>query len=221
MTHARFPGRDDDRHFAPSGPLPGHGAAAPQPTMPAPAAKPPKKKWPWIVGGVVLLVLVICGGLGAATLFAGGKAIDNGLKELEADQKGVNAVAGTVGKPTTDGNFEFTAHSIKCGVSSLGDGAIKAQGQFCLVKITVKNVGKESDFYDGSSQKAYDKSNTEYSHDAGAAALANEDSSTFLETINPGNKTDGTLVFDVPADTKITSVVLHDSFTSKGVRFTF
>jgi hypothetical protein len=220
MTHAMPPSSDGESQ-QPQQPM-NYGIPPTQQAhyAGAPAPAPRKRKWPLILG-IVVVVLLICGGIGVATLFAGGKAVTDSLQEVQDDQKGLNAVAGKLGQATTDGNFEFTAHSIKCGVPQLGDGAVKAQGQFCLVKITVKNVGKESDFYDGSSQKAYDVKGTEYSHDPGASSYANEGTSTFLESINPGNKTDGTLVFDVPAEVKITSVVLHDSLLSPGVRFTF
>jgi hypothetical protein len=43
-----------------------------------------------------------------------------------------------------------------------------------------------------------------------------ESAQTVLYEINPGNAVDGTVVFDVPKDTKIAQLELHDSpFSAK------
>jgi len=145
------------------------------------------------------------------------------VQEVDDNAAGKNAVDTTLKKPARDGKFEFTVTGMKCGVKRVGpaDFGEKAQGQFCLVDVTVKNIGDGAQTFDGSSQYAYDDEGTEFSHDSAAATYANEDDTTFLEQINPGNQVKGTLVFDVPADAKITSVVLHDSIFSGGVRVKF
>jgi hypothetical protein len=51
-----------------------------------------------------------------------------------------------------------------------------------------------------------------------AASLVIEQNQTFLEDINPGNQVKGTLVFDVPQGTKLTSIVLHESMFTAGVK---
>jgi hypothetical protein len=81
----------------------------------------------------------------------------------------------------------------------------------------VKNIGKQAQYFDGSSQKAFDADGTEYSNDGTAEIYANEDNATFLNEINPGNKAKGKLIFDVPKSTKITKLELHDSPFSGGV----
>ena len=70
----------------------------------------------------------------------------------------------------------------------------------------------------GSSQKAFDAQGAEYSNDGVAEMYANKGNATFLETINPGNQVKGRLVFDVPKNTTLTEVMLHDSPFSGGVR---
>jgi hypothetical protein len=139
---------------------------------------------------------------------------------MDENQSGKNAVAGQMNEPATDGKFEFTVTSMKCGVKEVGSQYAndKAQGQFCLIDVSVKNVGTSAEIFNDSSQKAYDDANTEYSVDSGAAIYANKDSSTFLEQINPGNTVKGKLVFDVPQGTKLTSVVLHESMFTTGVK---
>jgi hypothetical protein len=55
---------------------------------------PKKRKWPWIVGGVLLVMILGC--VGAFTLFGIGakKAVDS----LDSAQKGASTVAGQLGK---------------------------------------------------------------------------------------------------------------------------
>ncbi|WP_430502580.1 DUF4352 domain-containing protein [Micromonospora trifolii] len=124
-----------------------------------------------------------------------------------------------VGEPARDGKFEFTVKSSKCGVAKIGSEPLvqKAQGQFCLVTLNVKNIGKEAQMFDGSSQKAYAADGTEYSADTGAAIYANKNAETFLNDVNPGNQVNGVVVFDIPKNVKLTKLELHDSMFSGGV----
>ncbi|MFC0506664.1 DUF4352 domain-containing protein [Micromonospora costi] len=124
-----------------------------------------------------------------------------------------------IGQPARDGKFEFTVKSSKCGVAKVGTDLLgaKAQGQFCLVTVNVKNVGKESQMFDGSSQKAYAANGTEYSADGEAALYANKNADTFLNDINPGNQVTGVVVFDIPKNVKLAKLELHDSPFSGGV----
>ncbi|ATO13240.1 DUF4352 domain-containing protein [Micromonospora sp. WMMA2032] len=124
-----------------------------------------------------------------------------------------------VGQPARDGKFEFTVKSAKCGVSKVGTSMLgtQAQGQFCLVTLNVKNIGKESQMFDGSSQKAYGANGTEYSADGSAALYANKNAETFLNDINPGNQVTGVVVFDIPKNVKLAKLELHDSPFSGGV----
>ncbi|MER7333528.1 MULTISPECIES: DUF4352 domain-containing protein [unclassified Micromonospora] len=138
-----------------------------------------------------------------------------------AAPKGEEKAAKTakIGQPARDGKFEFTVKSSKCGVTKVGTSMLgdKAQGQFCLVTVNVKNIGKEAQLLDGGSQKAYAADGTEYSSDTEAGLYANEDQSTFFEEINPGNQVTGVFVFDIPKNVKLTKLELHDSMFSGGV----
>ena len=92
-----------------------------------------------------------------------------------------------------------------------------AQGQFCLVTVTVKNIGAEARTFDGSNQHAYGSGGVKYDNDTSAELDANTNTQTFLEQINPGNAVTGVIVFDIPKDGKIVRVELHDSAFSGGV----
>lgn len=103
-------------------------------------------------------------------------------------------------------------------VSSVEDEFLgkEAQGQFVLLHLSVENIGDESQLFDGSSQYLFDSEGREHSSD-GEAALYVENSESFLNEINPGNKVEGIVVFDIPADAVPASLRLHDSPFSGGV----
>jgi hypothetical protein len=185
---------------------------------PYPMAQPPKKKkkWPWIVGGILLVMILGCVGVVAAL----GTAANEVVETLDENAAGKNAVAGEMNQPARDGKFEFTVTKLDCGKPSVGESVLakKAQGEYCIISVTVKNIGTEAQSFDGSSQKAYDATGTQFSNDTAAELALSGDANTFLEQINPGNQVKGELVYDVPKGTKITAIELHDSFLSAGVK---
>lgn len=172
--------------------------------------------------GLLLAATVALGcGAGAADTAGSG---DTGGKASADDDAGKDdkkepAKTAKLGDKVRDGKFEFTVKSAKCGVAKVGNDLLgeKAQGQFCLVTVNVKNIGKESQAFSDSSQKAYDAAGTEYSTDSAAGIYANKDAATLFNEINPGNQVTGVLVFDIPKKVKLTKVELHDSPFSGGV----
>lgn len=159
---------------------------------------------------------------GLVALGCGAGSTDEGTSSAsDGGVKGEDKPAKTakIGQPARDGKFEFTVKSSKCGVAKVGTSMIgdKAQGQFCLITVNVKNIGKEAQTLDGSSQKALAADGTEYSSDTEAGLYANKEASTFFEEINPGNQVTGVFVFDIPKNVKLTKLELHDSMFSGGV----
>ncbi|RKF25531.1 DUF4352 domain-containing protein [Micromonospora globbae] len=156
-------------------------------------------------------------------LGCGAGATDNASSSSsdEGGAKGDEKAAKTakIGQAARDGKFEFTVKSSKCGVAKVGSDLIgdKAQGQFCLITVNVKNIGKEPQTLVDSSQKAYAADGTEYSTDSEAAIYANKDQQTLFNEINPGNQVTGVLVFDIPKKAKLAKLELHDSPFSGGV----
>jgi len=124
-----------------------------------------------------------------------------------------------LGDPVRDGKFEFVVTKVDCAKTKVGNEYLnkKAQGKFCMVSVTVKNIGKEAQLFHGSSQKAMDAQGTEFSNDGAAEMYANQDNATFLNEINPGNSAKGRLIYDVPKSVKLTKMELHDSPFSGGV----
>ncbi|WP_328460571.1 DUF4352 domain-containing protein [Actinoplanes sp. NBC_00393] len=196
---------------------------------------------PWIAGGAGVLVLLICiGALSggdttdtekasadkAAAAGTAGKPAEAATSAAAAEpvaepepQKATEEALPGIGDPVKDGKFQFTITKMVCGKKSVGSSLLnkKAQGQFCLITIKVKNIGDEAQMFAGINQKAFDAKGTEYSNDNTAEIYANSEAQTFINEINPGNSVTGKLVFDVPKSTKLTRMELHDSIFSGGV----
>lgn len=213
-------------------PAPGATAAD---SVPPSAAPTPAGKRNWfsrhkVLSGLGALIVIIIiasaagsGGDGPAQAsnddsapVAGSSA--NGQSGSKGNAEAKKANTAGLNAAVRDGKFEFTVKKLTCGKATIGGGALstKAQGQFCLLSMHVKNIGKESQLLDSSSQYAFDATGRKFDAD-GAAAIYLGDANTFLKEINPGNAIDGTLVFDIPKNAKITKVELHDSPFSGGV----
>jgi hypothetical protein len=173
--------------------------------------------------GVIILLAIIGGAVG------GGKKTNTSTSSN--GDSGKPNTAKTENKATTaklnevarDGKFEFTVASVECGKPSVGTNQYltkQAQGQFCLVNVTAKNIGSEAQTFDSSSQYLYDAAKSKFSADGTASLYANPQGSTFLNQINPGNSVSGILVFDVPKDKTPITAELHDSPFSGGVKVT-
>jgi pyruvate/2-oxoglutarate dehydrogenase complex dihydrolipoamide acyltransferase (E2) component len=237
------PSVPNDPNQSPTG-GPGYGPPPPaaHPGVEAPAPKKGRKKLVLgIVGG--LLALCCVGGTIAAVASGGDSKPEAGdstpttaaTKGKKADEKALPKAAAPKAPPTNptgrrdaspglgdavrDGKFEFTVTKVDCSRSKIGSEYLnkKAQGKFCQISLTVKNIGDEAQTFDGSSQKAMDATGTEFSNDGAAETYANQDNSTFLNEINPGNQTKGKVIFDVPKSTTLTKLELHDSPFSGGV----
>jgi hypothetical protein len=132
------------------------------------------------------------------------------------------ATTAKIGQAADDGKFEFTVTSVKCGEPSVSDstGYItkNAQGQYCLLNVSVKNIGNEAQTLDSSSQYLYNGAGQKYSSDDEATIDINPTSGTFLNNINPGNTVNGVVVFDIPKDQTPVTAELHDSALSGGVK---
>lgn len=119
-----------------------------------------------------------------------------------------------------DGKFEFVVKSITCGKSNVGsDYTTKtAQGQYCLLDVTVKNIGTEAQSLFSGNQYLYNASGSKYSADDTATLYAAPTTSSWYSNINPGNSVEGVIVFDLPKDQTPASAELHDSALSSGVK---
>jgi hypothetical protein len=127
-----------------------------------------------------------------------------------------------VGDPVRDGRFEFVVKKVTCGHDTVGQGfvTIPANGQFCLVRLTVTNISDESQAFADSFQKALGAGDAEYGANTAAGLVANQGTAVVWHTVNPGITVSGTIVYDIPREAELTGLRLHDSLFSGGVTVT-
>ena len=168
----------------------------------------------------VVLLIIIAGALGGDKTKTTTTTTKTVTSNDSTKKESKTETVAKKGEAVRDGKFEFTVNSVTCGKSSVGDQYLNknAQGQYCLVNVTVKNIGTEAQTFDSSNQFAFDAQGAKFSSDSAASFYANPQGSTFLNEINPGNSVTGDLVFDMPKDKQPVTVVLHDSAFSSGVK---
>jgi hypothetical protein len=178
-----------------------------QPTPPAPERSRTRHRYRIAAGALA----VIAAGSGAVALFAPGRPAG----------AGAGTASPAVTAPGRDGGLQFAVAGMRCGVRRVGTGdlAEAAAGEFCLVRVTVHNVGSDPQIVDGSAQQAVDTRGTRYRTDSDAEAYLDRRNAGFLDDdINPGQTVTGTLAFDVPRRTRLAWAILHQSRTTPGTR---
>jgi len=167
----------------------------------------------------VLIVLAIIGSASSGnkgTQTASTSGSNSSQPKNQATTAKLNEVA-------NDGKFAFTVTSVECGKTSVGTNQYlqkQAQGQFCLLNVSIKNIGDQAQSLFSGNQYLYDAQNHKYSADDQATLYAGPSGSTntWYNDINPGNAVSGTIVFDVPKDVTPATAELHDSAFSHGVK---
>jgi len=164
----------------------------------------------------LVLVIAIANGVG------GSKSGSNDKKATMSSSSSSTKTEATtkIGEAVRDGKFEFTVKSFTCGKAYVGANQYltkTAQGQYCLLDVSVKNIGTEKQSLFSANQKLFN-GETEYSADDTATIYAAPEGSTWYSDINPGNSVEGTVVFDVPKDVTPATAELHDSAFSSGVK---
>jgi len=163
------------------------------------------------------LILVIIIGSAAS---GGDKTKTSSSSNSKSDTK--TATTGKVGEGVRDGQFEFVVKSVTCGKASVTDSSgyitKTAQGQYCMMDVTVKNIGNKQQYFSESDQKLLNAGGQQYSADSSATLTNSNNSDALLAQINPGNTVEGILVFDIPKDQTPVTAELHDSSFSGGVK---
>ncbi|GGK46149.1 DUF4352 domain-containing protein [Nocardia camponoti] len=182
------------------------------PQQPYYPQQPPKKRkvWPWVLGSIALVFLLMFAG--CAALF--GSAANEVSKEAAA-----RSSAAPAGTEVRDGKFGFTVTGVDAPVATVGTNQFlqkTAQGEFIQVHVDIANTSNVAQTYFGSDQKLIDTQGREFKNDT--AAELNVNDSSVIGTINPGNKVSVILVFDVPAGTTPAAIEFHDSAFSNGAR---
>jgi len=193
-------------------PLP--AGPSPPPARGSAAPGPPRRRRRWgrrLLGGVGLLValLLLANALGDRDRSAG--------QDRPAGRAGAAATPG-IREAARDGQFEFVVRSVRCGLRRVGPELARRtpQGRFCLVAVSVVNVGTEARDFAAGQQRLFGADGRRHSVDA-AATAANGSLQLLHSLVNPGNRVEGTLVYDVPPRTRPARMELHDSPFSRGV----
>jgi hypothetical protein len=198
-------------------PPPAPGLPTPTPTStPTPTPNPRRDttRLILILAATAAILLCACIGIATAATFVGREVYDN-VKQRNRDAVGLNELV-------RDGDFEFRVHEITYGTAELADQSVtrQASGQFCLVELTVRNVGDRPATFSDRYQRAFRADGEEYAVDSAAGVLANSDQQIFLNSINPGNTVTGVLVYDIPPDATITRLELRATPSGTGALVT-
>lgn len=172
----------------------------------------------WFVRHKVLSVILGLVVIGIISSAAGG---GNSGTSTKKSSSGKTAEVAKIGQAANDGKFEFTVSSIECGKASVGTNQYltkAAQGQYCLLNVSVKNVGDQAQSLLSSNQYLLNASGQKYSADDVATMYNTPNGTSWYNDINPGNSVNGAIVFDIPKDQTAATAELHDSAFSNGVK---
>ena len=125
-----------------------------------------------------------------------------------------------VGQQVRDGAFAFVVNGVENAavVADMNDSSVTTspQGVFVIVKMTVTNVGDQTQSFTTSLQRLKAGGNTfDASQDADGYLGAG------TQDLDPGNQIDVAVAFDVPVGATPESIELHDSPSSTGVEVFF
>jgi hypothetical protein len=171
------------------------------------------KVWSVILGFIAISVISSAAG--------GGSQFNTNKNTTSKSSTDKAAEVAKIGQPANDGKFEFTVSSVECGKVSVGTNQYltkSPQGQYCLLNISVKNIGDQAQSLISSNQYLLNANGQKYSADDSATLYNSPSGSSWYNNINPGNSVSGAIVFDVPKDQTPTAAELHDSAFSNGVK---
>lgn len=162
----------------------------------------------------VRIVAAVCAAASVFTLTACGST-------TTADKAKAVATAAPAGSAVRDGKFEVQVLDIaKARQASSPDGnqfmIAKAQGEFIILTLNVKNIGDEQQSFFTDNQKLIDANGKEYGSSSEADMYLNSGGAGSFTEINPGNSIQVRVAFDVPTGTVPKALEVHDSMLSGG-----
>ena len=187
---------------------------------PHPQRRPPLKPLYAALLGVGAIVALLVAGAAAQRYTTTESAAATLAPGRSAPKTPATPATPGVGAAVRDGKFEFVVSRVDCSHTTLGQEHFKrtAKGKFCVVSLSVRNIGDGAQFFLSYAQKGLDAAGAEYGVDEIADLYVNKDTRTFLDRVTPGRRVAGRIVFDIPAAATLTTLVLHDSLLSGGVQ---
>jgi hypothetical protein len=123
-----------------------------------------------------------------------------------------DAAARHFGELVRDGTETFVVQGVQCGLSTVGDATKPANGQFCVVRVTIRNEGDKPIAVATAAQRATGSRGAFYLPDPAADAVVD----TADPVVAPGESRDAAFVFDVPAGVSLTEIQVHAGEYSRG-----
>lgn len=163
-----------------------------------------------VVGIVIIIVAANAGG-------RNGTAKTPAAQQTSSAASSAPSSAAGIGTPVRDGKFEFVVTEVTHAKSVGGEFGSTAQGQYTILRVSVKNIGNQSQTLADSAQYVYDATGRKYSADSTADVYLNGNANVLFSEINPGNAVSGLIAFDMPTTTQAVKAELHDSLFSGGV----
>jgi Domain of unknown function (DUF4352) len=200
----------------------GQGWAAPQATTTTKRANGGKVALIVVAIVIALFAMGKCGSSDTKSSSSSSSSSRTSSRALAATAPAEPATpaAAAAGSAARDGKFEFRVlgmtRAATAGNSSNQFEIVKAQGEFIILTLLVRNIGDEPQGYFGDNQKLIDASGREYGASSAADLWMNVDNVT--GDINPGNSVQVSAAFDVPPGTAPTELEVHDSMFSGGAR---
>jgi hypothetical protein len=119
-----------------------------------------------------------------------------------------SAASSALPKTVSSGDFKWTFKSLKCGIRKLGGSYINttADGQFCILYASAKNMTKKSHYLNDSDVMLVDSSGNEFEPNSGMTMYM--DCVFFLNKVSASNTKNGCLVYDVNKSSKIKKILI-------------
>ena len=123
-----------------------------------------------------------------------------------------------VGDPAVDGQFTFVVESFECDQSEIENGIFKqtANGEFCLLDLTVTNTGDQGRHFLAGVQGLFSYGGGRQTPSNEATLILNAEA--INEEVNPGLSISATVVFDIADPDEIEFAHLKDAPLSQGVK---
>ena len=181
-----------------------HGAGA----RPA-GDRQPGRRWLVVVpvAVVVLAAVVIVPRLGSSS-----NTKERAVAPFAPNRPAAPYTFGGIGREVVDGDLTFVVKSVDCSATQvLGATTRTAQGKFCVLSLSIKNVGRAPVPFQGRNQTLADANQRRFDVDPDATAdhPANAAQDMLTPVVNPGNGLTGVLVFDLPLEDKPATATLH------------
>lgn len=119
---------------------------------------------------MIVLIVATSGGDSDTELTSGADAPEESAGQDSGDDRATQV---GMNQPARHGRFEFTVTSFECGTDTVGGEFLnkQAQGHFCLLGVTVENIGDEAQSLFADNQFLIDRQGREFSADSEATHL--------------------------------------------------